>query len=362
MRPVLEMIARVGPSDANVLITGENGTGKGVVARALHAVSRRATRPLVTVNVGGLSEGALRERAVRPRQGRVHRRPRRPRGPLRAGRRRNALPRRDRERPAQPAGQASARPRDRRVRARGLLPHAARSTCGCSPPRTADLGRGSRAGRFRQDLYFRLRTRSRSASRRCASAARTSRFWPATSSPRTRSDTESGSTGSTSGDEGAPARTPGRATSASSITPSKRAVLMAAGRPIRAADLGLRRHRRPRAPHRRHEPRRRRSAPHPEGPRAPRRQRQPRRRGPGPEPKRVVSEDSKVRALAQPGWNGANQPTSQPANQPTSQPANQPTSQPANQPTSQPANQPTSQPANQPTSQPANTASKDPAQ
>jgi DNA-binding NtrC family response regulator len=56
MRPVLEAIARVGPSDASVLITGENGTGKGVVARALHAASRRTSRPLVSVNVGGLPE------------------------------------------------------------------------------------------------------------------------------------------------------------------------------------------------------------------------------------------------------------------------------------------------------------------
>ncbi len=59
MRPVLELIARVGPSDANILITGENGTGKGVVARALHAVSSRSARPLVTVNAGGLSEGVF---------------------------------------------------------------------------------------------------------------------------------------------------------------------------------------------------------------------------------------------------------------------------------------------------------------
>jgi DNA-binding NtrC family response regulator len=56
MRPVVELIERVGPSDANVLIRGENGAGKGVVARALHAASRRAARPLVTVNAGGLSE------------------------------------------------------------------------------------------------------------------------------------------------------------------------------------------------------------------------------------------------------------------------------------------------------------------
>ncbi|MCF3648188.1 sigma-54-dependent transcriptional regulator [Synoicihabitans lomoniglobus] len=57
MRPILDMIARVGPSDANILITGENGTGKGVVARALHAVSVRSTDPFISVNMGGLPEG-----------------------------------------------------------------------------------------------------------------------------------------------------------------------------------------------------------------------------------------------------------------------------------------------------------------
>jgi DNA-binding NtrC family response regulator len=56
MRPVLDVIARVGPSDANVLITGENGTGKGLVAQTLHSASLRANRTMVTVNAGGLSE------------------------------------------------------------------------------------------------------------------------------------------------------------------------------------------------------------------------------------------------------------------------------------------------------------------
>lgn len=59
MRPVLEIIARVGPSDASILVTGENGTGKGLVARAVHAVSPRSARPLVTVNMGGMSEGVF---------------------------------------------------------------------------------------------------------------------------------------------------------------------------------------------------------------------------------------------------------------------------------------------------------------
>jgi DNA-binding NtrC family response regulator len=59
MAPVLDLIARIGPSDANVLITGEHGTGKEVVARTLHALSGRASKPMVTVNAGGLSEGVF---------------------------------------------------------------------------------------------------------------------------------------------------------------------------------------------------------------------------------------------------------------------------------------------------------------
>ena len=59
MRPVVELIQRVGPSEANVLITGENGSGKGLVARALHRNSARGAKPLVVVNMGGLSEGVF---------------------------------------------------------------------------------------------------------------------------------------------------------------------------------------------------------------------------------------------------------------------------------------------------------------
>ena len=59
MQNVVQVISRVGPSDANILLLGENGTGKGVVARALHAVSGRASRPMVIVNSGGVSEGVF---------------------------------------------------------------------------------------------------------------------------------------------------------------------------------------------------------------------------------------------------------------------------------------------------------------
>ncbi len=59
MQPLLRIIERVAPSEANVLISGEHGTGKEVVARHLHAASSRSGTPLVTVNMGGLSEGVF---------------------------------------------------------------------------------------------------------------------------------------------------------------------------------------------------------------------------------------------------------------------------------------------------------------
>jgi DNA-binding NtrC family response regulator len=59
MSAVLEIVDRIGPSEANVLITGEHGTGKEVIARQLHAVSARAARPLVPVNAGALAEGVF---------------------------------------------------------------------------------------------------------------------------------------------------------------------------------------------------------------------------------------------------------------------------------------------------------------
>ncbi len=59
MQPVLRLMERIGPSDASALITGEHGTGKEVVAGWLHAASPRHARPMVTVNLGGLSEGVF---------------------------------------------------------------------------------------------------------------------------------------------------------------------------------------------------------------------------------------------------------------------------------------------------------------
>ncbi|MGA7297684.1 MAG: sigma-54 dependent transcriptional regulator, partial [Rhodanobacteraceae bacterium] len=59
MRRVLDMVARIAPSDANVLVLGENGTGKGVIAERLHALSPRAENALVKVNMGGINENVF---------------------------------------------------------------------------------------------------------------------------------------------------------------------------------------------------------------------------------------------------------------------------------------------------------------
>lgn len=56
MRPVLDTVERVAPTDANVLILGENGTGKDLVARAIHEQSHRRDKPFVSVDVGALTE------------------------------------------------------------------------------------------------------------------------------------------------------------------------------------------------------------------------------------------------------------------------------------------------------------------
>jgi DNA-binding NtrC family response regulator len=56
MQEVQRIVEQVAPSDANILITGENGTGKGVVARMLHRLSSRVQQPLISVNMGGIPE------------------------------------------------------------------------------------------------------------------------------------------------------------------------------------------------------------------------------------------------------------------------------------------------------------------
>ena len=206
-------------------------------SRARSTPSRRARqRPLVTLNAGGISEGVFESELFGHVKGAFTDATRRPRRPLRARRRRHALPRRDRATcPPSQQAQAAARPRDRRVRARRLLAHAPASTCASSRRPTPTCAREVAAGRFRQDLLFRLNT----IEIHVPAAARAPRGHPARSPSTSCGSTRSATARPIARLRAGRARRrcstiPGRATSASSTTPSSARVLMAPGDAIRA--------------------------------------------------------------------------------------------------------------------------------
>ena len=158
MRPVLQLMERVAPSDANVLITGEHGTGKEVVAHWLHAASPRAARPLVAVNIGGLSEGVFESEMfghvkgafTDARADRIGRFELADGGTLLLDE--IAHISRCASRPSCSAcSQTGEVERVGRSRAR-------QSTCASLSATNADLAAEVAAGRFREDLLFRLNT------------------------------------------------------------------------------------------------------------------------------------------------------------------------------------------------------------
>ena len=133
----------VSRSAAPVLLFGETGTGKEIIARAIHEHSTFRGGPFRRVNCGAIVAGADRLRAVRPRAGRVHRRLDPPQRLVRAGERRHAVPGRGRRAGAAGAGAAAARGPGRRSGAGRRRAAGARQR----PDRRRDASRPARDGR-----------------------------------------------------------------------------------------------------------------------------------------------------------------------------------------------------------------------
>ena len=141
---------------------------------------QRADKPFIPVNCAAISKELHRERAVRPREGLVHRRRQRTQGRLRGGRRRHALPRRDWRAAAGPAGQAAARARERGDQARGRQPAHARGRARRRRHQPRPARRRARGPLPRGPLLPAVRD-ARCTCRPCAAARATCSRWPSTS-------------------------------------------------------------------------------------------------------------------------------------------------------------------------------------
>ena len=184
MRPVLELIAQVGPSDANVLITGEHGTGKEIVAKLLHAASPRSRMALVAVNAGGLPEGTFESEIfghvkgafTDARTDRIGRFELANNGTLFLDEIANV--------PMRQQAKLAARAGDRRTGARRLIANAPRRRAACSRlPIPSSMKRLRPATSAK--TCSSASTPSKSICPPCAIGAKTFRCWPRTSSAAT---------------------------------------------------------------------------------------------------------------------------------------------------------------------------------
>ncbi len=109
MLRLFDLVAQVAPSRSTVLIQGESGTGKELIAKAIHANSPRRDKPFIPVNTGAVPSDLLESTLFGHVARRVHLGRRGEEGAVRSGRRRDAVPRRDRHHGHGHAGEDSAR-------------------------------------------------------------------------------------------------------------------------------------------------------------------------------------------------------------------------------------------------------------
>ncbi len=155
MRELREMVARVGPTRATVLITGETGSGKELVARALHAASPRAARPLLAVNCAAFTDSLLESELFGHERGAFTGADRTRQGVFEAAHRGTLF--------LDEAGEMSPQLQAKLLR---VLTDGEVVRVGSTAPRVVDvrllvathrdLGERMREGSFREDLYYRL--------------------------------------------------------------------------------------------------------------------------------------------------------------------------------------------------------------
>ncbi len=156
IQKTLRQVKLVAPTTAAVMITGESGTGKELIARAIHEASSRARPAADPRQLRRHPARAVRERVLRPREGRLHRRAARPHRPLRAGRRRHAVPRRGRRHV-----RCELQGKLLRVLQEGNFERVGEERTRAVDVRliaatNRNLKQEVARGRFREDLYFRL--------------------------------------------------------------------------------------------------------------------------------------------------------------------------------------------------------------
>ena len=155
-RAILDLVGRVARLSATVLILGESGTGKELLARLLHRQSARPDGPFVAVNLAAIPRELVESTALRPREGRVHRRASAS-SSASSSWRRAARSSSTRSATCASTCRRSCCARSRKARSSASAASAPiRTDFRLVAATNVDLEKAVKEGRFREDLFYRL--------------------------------------------------------------------------------------------------------------------------------------------------------------------------------------------------------------